>query len=285
MKPKFTAGRLFVYLALFGAVVFFFTPAWFALMNSFKPLEEISQGNVLGTPASWTLVPWREAWGTACTGATQCTGLSRYFSNSLWVTIPATLISTLWGSFNGYLLAKWRFKGSDAVLFLLMFGTFVPAGLFLLPLSIIFYKLALSDSLMGLVVVHTIYSLPIALFFRNYFLGFPGELIKAARIDGAGLLTIFWHIVFPTAKPILVVVAIMQFTAIWNDFLFALVLAPTDSQLVTVGLNNLVNVQDSAPHPNTYMAAAIIATIPTTVIYLLAGKYFVRGLTSGAVKG
>jgi glucose/mannose transport system permease protein len=285
MKTKFTISTMFIYLALIGAAIFFFTPAWFALMNSFKPLAEINQGNVLGIPSQWTFLPWIEAWSTACTGRTKCEGLLPYFQNSLIVTIPATIISTLWGSFNGYLLAKWRFKGGDAVLFLLMFGTFVPAGLFLLPLSIIFHKLALSDSLMGLVIVHTIYSLPIALFFRNYFLGFPGELIKAARIDGAGLLTIFWHIVFPTAKPILVVVAIMQFTAIWNDFLFALVLAPSDLQLVTVGLNNLVNVQDSAPHPNTYMAAAIIAAVPTTLIYLVAGKYFVRGLTSGAVKG
>lgn len=278
-------SRLAIYGALALALVFFALPAWFALINSFKPLQEIQAGNVLGLPSRVTFAPWIEAWATACTGGATCAGMSRYFLNSLWVVVPATLISTGWGCFNGYLLAKWRFRGSDAVLVLLMFGTFVPAGLFLLPLSIVFDRVGLSHSLLGLVVVHTIYSVPIALFFRNYFVGFPGELIKAARIDGAGLLVIFWQVVLPTAKPILVVVSIMQFTAIWNDFLFALVLAPSDQQLVTVGLNNLTNVQEDVPHHNTYMAAALIAAIPTILIYVVAGKYFVRGLISGAVKG
>ena len=284
-RSLFNPSRMAIYFALVMALLFFFLPAWFAVINSFKPLQEIQAGNVLGLPAAWTITPWVEAWATACTGGVQCSGMSRYFLNSLYVVVPATVISTLWGCFNGYVLAKWRFNGSDAVLFLLMFGTFVPAGLFLLPLSIIFHRLGLSDSLVGLVVIHTIYSVPIALFFRNYFVGFPGELIKAARIDGAGLLVIFYRVVLPTAKPILVVVSIMQFTAIWNDFLFALVLAPSDHQLVTVGLNNLTNVQEDVPHYNTYMAAALIAAFPTLVIYIVAGKYFVRGLISGAVKG
>lgn len=278
-------SRLAIYFALSMAVVFFALPAWFALINSFKPLEELQRGNVLGLPEVWTVSPWFEAWATACTGGPRCTGMSRYFLNSLLVVVPATVISTLWGCFNGYVLAKWRFKGSDSVLFLLMFGTFVPAGLFLLPLSVVFHHLGLSNSLFGLVVVHTVYSLPTSLFFRNHFVGFPGELIKAARIDGAGLWVIFYRIVLPTAKPILVVVSIMQFTAIWNDFLFALVLAPSDQQLVTVGLNNLTNVQEDVPHYNTYMAAALIAALPTLLIYIVAGKYFVRGLTAGAVKG
>lgn len=282
---RLTPSRWGIYFALLMAVAFFALPAWFALINSFKPLEELQNGNVLGLPGAWIVTPWVEAWATACTGGPSCTGMSRYFLNSLLVVVPATAISTMWGCFNGYVLAKWRFKGSDSVLFLLMFGTFVPAGLFLLPLSVIFHRLGLSHSLFGLVVVHTIYSLPTALFFRNYFVGFPGELIKAARIDGAGLLVIFYRIVLPTAKPILVVVSIMQFTAIWNDFLFALVLAPSDQQLVTVGLNNLTNVQEDVPHYNTYMAAALIAGLPTLFIYIVAGKYFVRGLISGAVKG
>ena len=285
MNRRLTPSRVVIYLALLAAVAFFAMPAWFALINSFKPLKELQAGNVLGLPVTWTIGPWIEAWATACTGGGACTGMSRYFVNSMWVVVPATLISTMWGCFNGYVLAKWRFKGSDSVLFILMFGTFVPAGLFLLPLSIIFDRVGLSHTLWGLVVVHTIYSVPISLFFRNYFVGFPGELIKAARIDGAGLFVIFYRVVLPTAKPILVVVSIMQFTAIWNDFLFALVLAPSDLQLVTVGLNNLTNVQEDVPRHNTYMAAALIAALPTLVIYIVAGKYFVRGLISGAVKG
>ena len=280
-----SVARLAVYAALALAVLFFALPAWFALVNSLKPLQEIQAGNVLGLPARWTISPWIEAWSSACTGGTSCTGLSRYFIDSLLVVVPATVVSTLWGCFNGYVLAKWRFRGVDAALFLLMFGTFMPAALFVFPLSVIFARLGLSQSLVGLVVVHTIYSMPVALYFRNYFVGFPGELIKAARIDGAGLWMIFWRIVLPTAQPILVVVSIMQFTAIWNDFLFALVLAPSDQQLVTVGLNNLTNVQEDVPHHNTYMAAALIAGLPTLLLYIVAGKYFVRGLTAGAVKG
>lgn len=284
-RRRLSGARLAIYAALSLAVLFFVLPAWFAVINSLKPLKEIQAGNVLGLPAQWTIEPWIAAWSTACTGGPACQGLAPYFIHSLMVVVPATVISTLWGCFNGYVLAKWRFRGSDAVLFLLMFGTFVPAALFLFPLSVIFARLQLSHSLLGLVVVHTLYSVPITLFFRNYFVGFPGELIKAARIDGAGLWVIFLRIVLPTAKPILVVVAIMQFTAIWNDFLFALVLAPSDQQLVTVGLNNLTNVQEDVPHHNTYMAAALIAGLPTLLIYIAAGKYFVRGLISGAVKG
>lgn len=278
-------GRWLVYGSLLLAVLFFALPAWFALVNAFKPLADLQAGNVLGLPSQWTLEPWVEAWSTACTGASTCGGLSRYFIDSLLVVVPATVISTLWGCFNGYVLAKWRFRGVDQVLFLLMFGIFMPAALFVFPLSVVFSQLNLSHSLVGLVLVHTLYSVPVALYFRNYFVGFPGELIKAARIDGAGLWVIFWRVVLPTAKPILVVVGIMQFTAIWNDFIFALVLAPSDQQLVTVGLNNLTNVQEDVPRYNTYMAAAVIAGAPTLVLYILAGKYFVRGLTAGAVKG
>ncbi|UJW83275.1 carbohydrate ABC transporter permease [Hydrogenophaga sp. SL48] len=278
-------GRWLVYGSLLLSVLFFALPAWFALVNAFKPLADLQAGNVLGLPSQWTLEPWVEAWSTACTGASTCGGLSRYFIDSLLVVVPATVISTLWGCFNGYVLAKWRFRGVDQVLFLLMFGIFMPAALFVFPLSVVFSQLNLSHSLVGLVLVHTLYSVPVALYFRNYFVGFPGELIKAARIDGAGLWVIFWRVVLPTAKPILVVVGIMQFTAIWNDFIFALVLAPSDQQLVTVGLNNLTNVQEDVPRYNTYMAAAVIAGAPTLVLYILAGKYFVRGLTAGAVKG
>lgn len=282
---RFSLSRLAIYAVLLLALGFFALPAWFALANSLKPLSDIQAGNVLGLPSRWTVEPWLAAWSSACTGAASCRGLQPYFIDSVIVVLPSTLVSTLWGCFNGYVLAKWRFRGADLVLFMLMFGTFVPAALFVFPLSVVFAKLQLSHSLLGLILTHIIYSVPVTLFFRNYFVGFPGELIKAARIDGAGLWVIFLRIVLPTAKPILVVVAIMQFTAIWNDFLFALVLAPSDQQLVTVGLNNLTNVQEDVPHYNTYMAAALIAGLPTLLIYIAAGKYFVRGLISGAVKG
>jgi glucose/mannose transport system permease protein len=285
MKPKLDASRAAIYAFLALALLFFCLPAWFALVNSFKPLEEIYAGNVFGLPSVWTIEPWVKAWATACTGAPDCRGLSGYFINSVIAVVPATTIAAVWVCFNGYVLAKWRFRGSEAVLFVLMFGSFIPIGLFLFPLTVIFDRMGLSSSLAGLVVVYVIYSLPTTLFFKNYFVGFPGELIKAARIDGAGLLRIFWSIVLPTAKPILMVVVIMTFTNVWNDFLFALVLAPYDSQTVTVGLNNLINVVEERAEYNVHMAAALIAALPTAVVYIVAGKHFVRGLTSGAVKG
>lgn len=285
MKHESGFSRVLIYAALALALGFFALPAWFALVNSFKPLDEIYAGNVFGLPQVWTLQAWSKAWSSACTGAGECAGLSRYFINSLLTVVPATAIGTLWGCFNGYVLAKWRFARSEAVLFVLMFGSFIPIGLFLFPLTVIFDRMGLSNSLAGLVIVYVIYSLPTALFFKNYFVGFPGELIKAARIDGAGLFRIFWSIVLPTARPILMVVVIMSFTNIWNDFLFALVLAPSESQTVTVGLNNLINVVEERAEYNVHMASAIIAALPTALVYVAAGKHFVRGLTSGAVKG
>jgi glucose/mannose transport system permease protein len=285
MNPKFNLSRLAIYAFLALALVFFCLPAWFALVNSFKPLDEIYASNVFGLPSVWTIEPWVKAWGTACTGAPECEGLSRYFLNSVLAVVPSTALAAIWGCFNGYVLAKWRFRGSEAVLFVLMFGSFIPIGLFLFPLTVIFDRMGLSSSLAGLVVVYVVYSLPTTLFFKNYFVGFPGELIKAARIDGAGLLRIFWSVVLPTARPILMVVVIMTFTNVWNDFLFALVLAPYDSQTVTVGLNNLINVVEERAEYNVHMAAALIAALPTAIVYIVAGKHFVRGLTSGAVKG
>ena len=285
MRPKFDVSRLAIHAFLALALFFFCLPAWFALVNSFKPLEEIYAGNVFGLPSVWTVQPWIKAWGTACTGAPECKGLSHYFINSVIAVVPATAIGAIWGCFNGYVLAKWRFKGSEAVLFVLMFGSFIPIGLFLFPLTVIFDRMGLSTTLAGLVTVYVIYSLPTTLFFKNYFVGFPGELIKAARIDGAGLLRIFWSVVLPTATPILMVVVIMSFTNLWNDFLFALVLAPFDNQTVTVGLNNLINVVEERAEYNVHMAAAMIAALPTTIVYIVAGKHFVRGLTAGAVKG
>jgi glucose/mannose transport system permease protein len=285
MKARFDPSRFGIYVLLLLALAFFALPAWFALVNSFKPLQEIYDGNVFGLPTVWSLEAWGKAWSKSCTGTAECSGLSSYFINSVLVVVPATVIGTLWGCLNGYVLAKWRFKGTEAVLFVLMFGSFLPIGLFLFPLTLIFDRMGLSSSLAGLTLVYIIYSLPSALFFKNYFVGFPGELIKAARIDGAGLLRIFWSIVLPTARPILMVVALMSFTNIWNDFLFALVLAPYDHQTVTVGLNNLINVTEERIEYNVHMSAALIAALPTTVVYIFAGKQFVRGLTSGAVKG
>ncbi|WP_374334470.1 carbohydrate ABC transporter permease [Leeia sp.] len=284
-KPRLTVSRVCIYAFLVLSALFFALPTWFAFMASFKTLPDLQSGNLFGLPNGWTIAPWKRAWQEVCTGIQGCTGMMPYFRNSLIVVIPSTLISTVWAGFNGYVISKWKFRGSEFVFFLLLFGLFLPTVMFLFPLSLILHRLGMSSSLLSLVLVHIIYSLPLALYFRNYFSSFPGELIKAARIDGAGLFTIFWRILLPSTKPIFVVVLIMQFTSIWNEFLFALILAPYDQQLVTVGLTNLTGSQIGTPETNVYMAAALMVALPTVLIYVVAGKYFVRGLTAGAVKG
>jgi len=202
------------------------------------------------------------------------------------MVVPAVAISTALGAISGYILSKWRFPGSETMFALILFGAFMPLQVVLLPMSQVLGWLHLADSIGGLVLVHVLVGLPTTtLFFRNYYVGLPDELIKAALLDGAGFWRIFWRIVLPLSAPILVFTLIWQFTAIWNDFLFRVVFSGSDSKRITVGLNNLANTSRAVKEYNADMAAAMIAALPTLVVYLVAGKYFVRGLTAGAVKG
>jgi len=216
----------------------------------------------------------------------QCEGLRPYFWNSIRMVVPAVAISTLLGALNGYALAKWRFRGADIVFALILLGCFIPFQVVLLPMARVLGLLGLAGTVTGLVLVHVVYGLAFTtLFFRNYYVNLPDELIKAATIDGAGFFTIFWRILLPLSPPIIVVTVIWQFTQIWNDFLFGVSFAGSGSQPITVALNNLVNSSTGVKEYNVDMAAAIITGLPTILVYVLAGKYFVRGLTAGAVKG
>ena len=285
MATKFTAGRLLVYLVLLMAAVFFLSPMYVMLVTSFKNADEIRAGNLLALPGAFDFSAWRSAWSTACTGV-DCSGLQPFFWNSVTMAVPAVIISTIWGAVTGYVLSLWKFKGSDALFGLLLFGVFMPFQVVLLPMSQVLGWLGLSSSIGGLILVHCLAGLAgTTLFFRNYYGAIPHELINAARMDGAGFWRIFWRIVLPLSTPILMVTTIWQFTNIWNDFLFGVVFSGTDSKPITVGLNNLVNTSSSVKSYNVDMAAAIIAGLPTMVVYVLAGKFFVRGLTAGAVKG
>jgi glucose/mannose transport system permease protein len=202
------------------------------------------------------------------------------------MVLPAVAVSTAIGAVNGYVLSKWRFRGSETLFAFLLFGVFMPMQVVLLPMSQVLGWLGLAASIWGLIIVHVIAGLPsTTLFFRNYYVGLPDELIKAAMIDGAGFWQIFWRIVLPLSTPIMMVTLIWQFTNIWNDFLYGVVFSGADSKPVTVGLNNLANTSSSVKEYNVDMAAAMIAGLPTLIVYVLAGKYFVRGLTAGAVKG
>lgn len=281
MKPQ----RVLLYAFLLVMALWFLAPLYVMLITSFKSLGELREGNLLSLPLAPSFDAWAKAWGTACTGV-RCEGLQPFFINSLIVTIPAVLISTLIGAVNGYVLTQWRFKGSEVLFTALLLGCFIPFQVVLLPMARFLGSVGLSSSAVGLVFVHIVYGLAFTtLFFRNYYVSIPADLIKAARVDGAGFFTIFWRILLPISTPIFMVCIIWQFTQIWNDFLFGVVFSGADGQPVTVALNNLVNTTTGVKEYNVDMAAALIAAAPTLLVYLIAGKYFVRGLTAGAVKG
>jgi glucose/mannose transport system permease protein len=279
------AGRLLIYGVLLFFVLYFLLPLLVMVITSIKSMEEIRTGNLISLPRHPTIEPWIKAWSYATIGVTN-EGIKGFFWNSIRMVIPAVLISTLIGALNGYVLAKWRFRGSDTFFAMLLLGCFIPFQVILLPMARTLGFLGLAESFWGLVLVHIIYGLAFTtLFFRNYYVAVPDELVKAARIDGAGFFRIFLRIMLPISKPIFMVTIIWQTTQIWNDFLFGVCFSTGATQPITVALNNLVNTSSSVKEYNVDMAGAIIAALPTLFVYFVAGKYFVRGLTAGAVKG
>ncbi|HJV97384.1 MAG TPA: carbohydrate ABC transporter permease [Albitalea sp.] len=285
-RPQaFNWHRVALWSVLLLFALFFLTPMYVMLTTSLKDMNQVREGNLLSLPSSPSFASWIKAWSQACTGV-DCGGLKPFFLNSVLMVVPAVLVSTTLGAINGYVLSKWRFPGSEIMFAMMLFGMFMPFQVVLLPMSQILGYLGIASSIWGLVLVHIIAGLPsTALFFRNYYIGLPDELIKAAMLDGAGFWRIFWRIVIPLSAPIMVVTLIWQFTQIWNDFLFGIVFSGSDSKPVTVGLNNLANTSSAVKEYNVDMAAAMIAALPTLLVYIIAGKYFVRGLTAGAVKG
>ncbi len=278
-------ARIAIYALLGLVCLYYLLPLFILISTSLKTLDDIRTGNLLSLPKQITLEPWQQAWSSACIGV-RCEGMSVYFWNSFRFVVPAVLISTLLGAFNGYVLTMWRFRGSDFFFAALMIGCFIPFQVVLLPMARTLGALGISNTIAGLIFVHVIYGVAFTtLFFRNYYVSIPEELVKAAKIEGAGFLRIFWRIILPLSTPIIVVSIIWQFTQIWNDFLFGVVFSTGDRQPVTVALNNLVNTSTGVIAYNVNMAAAIIAALPTLFVYVVAGKYFVRGLTAGAVKG
>jgi glucose/mannose transport system permease protein len=278
-------GRVMIYLILLFFALIYLAPLYVMFTTSLKDIEEIRSGNLMALPVNPTFYAWTKAWSSACTGS-ECKGLAPYFWNSVRIVFPAVIISTIIGAFNGYSLAKWRFKGSELLFGALLFGCFIPFQVILLPMAKLLGSLGLANTVTGLVLVHVIYGVAFTtLFFRNYYVGIPTELVSAAKLDGAGFFNIFRHIFLPLSTPIFVVTIIWQFTQIWNDFLFGVVYSGSGTQPITVALNNLVNTSVGGKEYNVDMAAAIIAALPTLVVYVIAGKYFIRGLTAGAVKG
>ena len=279
------ALRWGLYLLLFLLALYYLAPLFVMLTTSLKTLEEIRTGSLISLPREVTLDAWATAWSGACSGI-KCEGLKPYFWNSIIMAVPAVVISTFLGAINGYVIAQWRFRGANLIFSLMLFGCFIPFQVVLLPMARLLGIFGLAGSIHGLVFVHVIYGLGFTtLFFRNYYVSISPELIRAAKIDGAGFFRIFWSVFLPLSIPIIVVTVIWQFTQIWNDFLFGVSFSQAGTQPVTVALNNIVNSTTGVKEYNVDMAAAIIAALPTLLVYVVAGKYFIRGLTAGSVKG
>ncbi|MET2830231.1 carbohydrate ABC transporter permease [Mesorhizobium shangrilense] len=286
-KPRriFSRRNIFLYGTLFVVAAYYLLPLYVMVVTSLKGMPEIRLGNIFSPPLEITFEPWVKAWSTACTGL-NCDGLSRGFWNSVRITVPSVFLSIAIASVNGYALANWRFKGADFFFTILIVGAFIPYQVMIYPIVIVLREIGLYGSIWGLVLVHSIFGMPIlTLLFRNYFSSMPEELFRAARVDGAGFWGIYFRIMLPMSLPIFVVAVILQVTGIWNDFLFGVIYTKPDTYPMTVQLNNIVNSVQGVKEYNVNMAATLITGLVPLIVYFVSGKLFVRGIAAGAVKG
>jgi glucose/mannose transport system permease protein len=284
-RPVLSRRNIIVYGTLTVVALYYLLPLYVMIVTSLKGMPEIRLGNVFAPPLEVTFEPWVKAWATACTGL-NCDGLSRGFWNSVRITVPSVIVSIAIASVNGYALANWRFKGANIFFTILIVGAFIPYQVMIYPIVIILREMGVYGTLKGLVIVHSIFGMPIlTLLFRNYFASVPEELFKAARVDGAGFWGIYFKIMMPMSLPIFVVAIILQVTGIWNDFLFGVVYTKPDTYPMTVQLNNIVNSVQGVKEYNVNMAATILTGLVPLTIYFISGRLFVRGIAAGAVKG
>ncbi len=285
-RPKqLTAARWGIYAFLLITALFFVVPLYVMLVTSLKSMEEIRLGNIIALPSAISFDAWIKAWSSACTGL-NCNGIQVGFFNSVKILIPSVGVSILVGSLTGYALSFWRVKGADVLFAAMMIVAFIPYQIFIYPLVRVFAVIGLGQSLATIVIIHTIFGLPtMTLLFRNYFASLPQELFKAARIDGASFFQIYWSIMMPMAIPMIVVAVILQVTGIWNDFILGLVFAGRDNLPMTVQLNNIVNSTQGERAYNVDMAATLLTALVPLVVYFGSGRWFVRGIAAGAVKG
>ena len=290
-RRRVRASRLAIYGILIVFAIFYILPVYLIIITSFKQYTDIDLYRMWAAPPIFTLPnctnafvfcfdSFYEAWF----GSEAVIGMGQAFMNSLIMTIPATIISTLLGSLNGYILSKWKFKYADIIFPFVLFGMFIPYQAILIPLTLTLRNMGLYASLGGLIFVHIVYSIPIAgLIFRNYYAGIPSEIIEASRIDGGNIFSIYRYIILPLSAPAFVVVLIWQFTNIWNDFIFAVTIVQNENQPMTVALNNIAG-SFTVPW-NVQMAAAFLTALPTLLVYIILGRYFLRGLLAGSLKG
>jgi glucose/mannose transport system permease protein len=284
-RRHFTPARLGIYAFLVTAAAFFLLPLYVMIMTSLKPMSEIRLGNIFALPQQPNVQAWAQAWSSACTGL-NCEGISVGFWNSVRIVVPSTILSIFVGAVNGYALSFWRVRWAGALFGVLMLGTFVPYQVVIFPLVKALAALGLFGSLGGIVLIHTIFGMPVmTLLFRNYYASVPEELFKAARIDGGGFWRIFLQLMLPMSLPIIVVAVILQVTGIWNDFILGLVFAGRENLPMTVQLNNIINSTQGERAYNVNMAATILTSMVPLFIYFISGRWFVRGIAAGAVKG
>lgn len=282
---KIGAGRFGLYVFLVIMALFFLMPLYVMIVTSLKPMSEITFGNLFALPKEITLAAWQKAWSSACTGLT-CDGLKVGFWNSVRILIPSTLLSLAIGAITGYAMSFWRPKGANLLLTGLVLGAFIPYQVFLYPLVLMMSRVGLYNNILGVALIHTVFGLPIVtLLFRNFYASFPMDLFKAARVDGGKFWSIFLRLILPMSTPIITVAAILQITGIWNDYILGVTFAGTENFPMTVQLNNIVNTSFGEKEYNVNMAATMLAALLPLVLYLVSGRWFVRGISAGAVKG
>ncbi len=282
MIRRLTLTRALVYGVLLAFAIYYVFPLYLVFATSFKRFADVSLSTMWDWPSPISLESFAQAWNGR--PEANIRGIGDGFLNSVRMVVPATVISCILGSLNGYVLSKWRFRGSETLFTLILFGMFIPYQSILIPLVRFLQSIQLYATISGLVLVHVVYGIPITtLIFRNYYAGVPNELVEAARIDGANFFRIYRSVLLPLSIPGFVVVAIWQFTQIWNEYLFAVVISSTRAQPATVALQNMGGGQFT--EYNVQMAGALIVAAPTLLVYVLLGRYFLRGLLAGAMKG
>jgi glucose/mannose transport system permease protein len=267
-------SRAVIYALLIAAALLFLLPVYMVVVTSFKSIDQVNITTMWQFPTSFTLDSFTDAFEK----------LAPNLLNSILLVVPATALSAILGSLNGYVLSKWTFPGANIIFPLMLFGMFIPYQAILIPMVQFLRSVGMYGGIPGLVLVHVVYGLPITtLIFRNYYAEIPRELIESGQIDGAGFFGIYRWIMLPISAPGFVVVLIWQFTQIWNEFLFAVTITGPGSQPITVALQNMAGSQ--IVEWNLQMAGALLAALPTLIVYVLLGRYFIRGLLAGSVKG
>ena len=280
-----TPARIGIYAFLISAALFFLLPLYVMLTTSLKPMDEIRLGSIFALPSNPTFEAWRQAWSEVCTGAS-CEGVRAGFWNSVAITVPATILPILLGAINGYALSFWKPRGANLLFGILLAGAFIPVQVMIYPLVRLLASIGIFGSLPAIVLVHLVFGMPVmTLLFRNYYASLPHELFQAARIDGGGFWRIFAYVMLPMSVPIIVVAAIMQVTGVWNDYILGLVFAGRDNLPMTVQLNNVINTTTGVRLYNVNMAATILTALVPLALYFFSGRWFVRGIAAGAVKG